>query len=108
MPKADFSETNIAFQTPVGSSLEITEAKAREVDAIVRSLPEVRYTLATINGGNAQGNIRASLYVRLVERDRRSPAWTSCRRPLREALRQVRGITVTHVGLLDPVGGKSR
>ncbi|MBS0500990.1 MAG: efflux RND transporter permease subunit, partial [Proteobacteria bacterium] len=29
VPKADFSETNVAFYTPQGSSLEATEAKAR-------------------------------------------------------------------------------
>jgi multidrug efflux pump subunit AcrB len=29
VPKADFSETTLSFYTPVGSSLEVTEAKAR-------------------------------------------------------------------------------
>ncbi|MCF8154166.1 MAG: efflux RND transporter permease subunit, partial [Rhodoferax sp.] len=48
VPKADFSETSLTFYTPVGSSLETTEAKAKQVDTIVRSFPEVRYTLATI------------------------------------------------------------
>jgi HAE1 family hydrophobic/amphiphilic exporter-1 len=46
VPKADFSETNVAFYTPQGSSLEATEAKARQVDDHPR-LPEVRYTLTT-------------------------------------------------------------
>jgi HAE1 family hydrophobic/amphiphilic exporter-1 len=68
VPKADFSETTVNFYTPVGSSLEVTEAKARQVEAIVREFPEVRYTLSTINTGNAQGKIYASVYVRLVDR----------------------------------------
>jgi HAE1 family hydrophobic/amphiphilic exporter-1 len=38
---------------PQGSSLEATEAKARQVESHPR-LPEVRYTLTTINTGNAQ------------------------------------------------------
>ena len=46
VPKADFSETTISFYTPVGSSLEVTEAKARQVEGILREMPEVRYTLA--------------------------------------------------------------
>ena len=44
VPKADFSETYINIQTPIGSSLEATEAKTRQVEALVRELPEVRYT----------------------------------------------------------------
>src|SRR5450830_1337658 len=36
VPKADFSETSLNFYTPVGSSLETTEAKARQAEAIVR------------------------------------------------------------------------
>ena len=35
VPKADFSETTVNFYTPVGSSLEATEAKARQVEAII-------------------------------------------------------------------------
>ena len=33
VPKADFSETTLTFYTPVGSSLEVTEARARQVEA---------------------------------------------------------------------------
>jgi len=55
VPKSDFSETSLTFNTPVGSSLEVTESRARQVEAIIREFPEVRYTLTTINTGNAQG-----------------------------------------------------
>jgi HAE1 family hydrophobic/amphiphilic exporter-1 len=72
VPKADFSETTVNFYTPVGSSLEATEAKARQVEGILREFPEVRYTLATINTGSAQGKMYASIYVRLVDRKDRS------------------------------------
>jgi HAE1 family hydrophobic/amphiphilic exporter-1 len=71
-------------------------------------MPEVRYTLATINTGNAQGKIYASSTC----------AWSTARRAarsvdemsgvLRERLKQVPGITVTHVGLLDAVGGNKQ
>ena len=104
VPKADFSETTINFHTPVGSSLETTEAKARQVEAIVRELPEVRYTLTTINTGNTRGTIYASVYVRLVDRQQRQRSVDDMSILLRERLGAVAGITVTHVGLLDPVG----
>ena len=108
VPKADFSETSLNFYTPVGSSLEATEAKAKQVEAIVREFPEVRYTLATINTGNAQGKMYANVYIRLVDRKARSRSVDQVSGALRERLKQVAGITVTHVGLLDSVGGNKQ
>ncbi|MEO7401485.1 MAG: efflux RND transporter permease subunit, partial [Polaromonas sp.] len=108
VPKADYSETSLTFYTPVGSSLEATEAKARQVDAILREFPEVRYTVATINTGSAQGKMYASVYVRLVDRKARTRSADDMSAVLRERLRQVAGITVTHAGLLDPVGGNKQ
>jgi hydrophobic/amphiphilic exporter-1 (mainly G- bacteria), HAE1 family len=108
VPKADFSETSISFYTPVGSSLEVTEAKARQVESIVREFPEVKYTLATVNTGGAQGKIYASLYIRLVDRKERSLSVDQMSGVLRERLKRVPGITVTHVGLLDAVGGNKQ
>ncbi len=108
VPKADFSETSLNFYTPMGSSLEVTEAKARQVAGIVREFPEVRYTLATINTGNAAGKSYVSLYVRMVDRKDRSRSVDEMSQVLRERLKQIPGITVTHVGLLDPVGGQKQ
>jgi HAE1 family hydrophobic/amphiphilic exporter-1 len=108
VPKADFSETSLNFYTPVGSSLEATEAKARQVEAIVREFPEVKYTLATLNTGNAQGKMYASVYVRLVDRKARTRSVDEMSGVLRERLQRVAGITVTHVGLLDAVGGNKQ
>ena len=108
VPKADFSETSLNFYTPVGSSLEATEAKARQVEAIIRELPEVKYTLATLNTGNAQGKMYASIYIRLVDRKARTRSVDVLSGALRDRLKQVPGITVTHVGLLDSVGGNKQ
>jgi HAE1 family hydrophobic/amphiphilic exporter-1 len=108
VPKADFSETSLNFYTPVGSSLEATEAKARQVEGIIREFPEVRYTLSTLNTGNAQGKNYANIYVRLVDRKDRGRSVDQMSAVLRERLRQVPGITVTHVGLLDSVGGNKQ
>lgn len=106
VPKADFGDTNVSFYTPTGSSLEATEAKVRQVDAILREFPEVRYTVATINTGSAPDKNQASLYVRLVDRDQRERNVDQMSVPLRERLAAVPGITVTQVGLLDAVGGQ--
>lgn len=108
VPKADFSETSINFYTPVGSSVELTEAKSRQVDAILRQWPEVRYTLTSINTGNAQGKISASVYVRLIDRQLRQKGLDDLVAEFRQRLAQVPGITVTHAGQLDAVGGNKQ
>ncbi len=105
VPKADFSEMSVNFYTPVGSSLEATEAKTQQVEAILRTFPEVRYTLSTINTGTAQGKMYASVYVRLVDRKARNRSVDQMGVVLRERMKHIAGMTVTHVGLLDPIGG---
>ena len=108
VPKADFSETNVAFYTPQGSSLQSTEAKARQVGEIIRGYPEVRYTVTSINTGVAQGKTNASLYIRMVDRAQRQRSAEEIAADLRVRLRAVPGITVTQAGLLEPVGGQKQ
>lgn len=106
VPQADYSETSVQFYTPVGSSLEFTEAKLQQVDAIIRELPEVIYTYSTINTGNAAGKNYASLYIKLKDRKDRVRSQKQLTPSLRQRLSQVAGITVTNVGTLDAVGGE--
>ncbi len=108
VPKADYSEASVTFYVPVGSSLQVTEAKAREVERMLRSFPEVRYTLSTINTGNANGKIYANIYYRLVDRQLRKLNVNDFTPIIRERLRSMGGLTVTHVGLLDSVGGSKQ
>ena len=105
VPKADFGETNVSLYTPVGSSLEATEAKTRQAEAIIREFPEVRYTLSTINTGNAQGKIYASIYIRLIDRNLRELTADQISALIRERLARVAGITVTSAVGGDAVGG---
>jgi hydrophobic/amphiphilic exporter-1 (mainly G- bacteria), HAE1 family len=105
VPQADYSETTVAFQTPVGSSLELTEAKARQVDAALRELPEVLYTYTTVNTGLTLGKNYANVYVKLKPRNERTRSQHLMTQPLRERLATIAGITVTHVGVNNAVGG---
>jgi HAE1 family hydrophobic/amphiphilic exporter-1 len=107
VPKADFSETQVNFYTPVGSSLEVTEMRARQIDAALRELPEVQHTVTTINSGFAAGKIYGSVYVRLVDRKLRQRSVDQMSVPLRQRLAQIPGVTVTNVGVTDLGGSKS-
>ena len=105
VPNADFSETNLSFYTPAGTSLQATEDKARQVEEIIRSYPETRYTLTTINSGTAIGKNSARVYIRLVNRNQRKLDVNAFSAELRRRLMTVPGITVTQVGLLAQVSG---
>jgi hydrophobic/amphiphilic exporter-1 (mainly G- bacteria), HAE1 family len=107
VPKADLSETQINFYTPVGSALEVTELRARQIDAVLRELPEVKHTVVTINSGQAAGKIYGSIYVRLLDRKERQRSIQQLTVPLRERLARIPGITVTNIGQTDLGGGKS-
>ena len=107
LPAADFSETQVNFYTPVGSSIEVTEERARQVDAALREFPEVQYTVTTINSGQAAGKIYAATYVRLTDRATRQRSVAQLALPMRERLARIPGITITNVGMKDLGGGKS-
>ena len=107
VPKADLSETQINFYTPVGSSLEVTEQRARQADAALREFPEVRYTVATINSGGSSGKNVAAVYVRLVDRKDRRRSINDLTVPFRDRLARIPGITVTNIGPTDLGGNKS-
>jgi HAE1 family hydrophobic/amphiphilic exporter-1 len=107
VPKADFSETQINFYTPIGSALEVTEQRAKQIDAALRRLPEVKHTVTTINSGFVQGKSYGAIYVRLVDRKDRRRSVTELAVPMREALATVPGIVVTNIGVTDLGGGKS-
>ena len=108
VPSADFSETQVKFETPQGSSIEATEAKALQVEAIIRAMPEVSYTLTSINTGGAEVKHSASIFIRLVDRHQRQRSLQDMSLVLRQALRTVAGIIVTHVGLLEAVAGQKQ
>ncbi len=75
VPLSDRSEVNLIIQTPPGSSLEYTRRKVDEVNAVLRSHPEVRYTYSSIGTPiplQAPGVDQALVYVRLVPKAKRS------------------------------------
>ncbi|MBB1162483.1 efflux RND transporter permease subunit [Aquariibacter albus] len=105
VPRADFGETQVSFHTPPGTALALTEQRALAVEAALRSFPEVRQTLITLNSGQAQGSHQATVLVRLVDRHLRQRGADQLAVPIRRKLAEIAGITVTQVGLLDAVGG---
>ncbi|GLQ10434.1 nodulation protein NolG [Devosia yakushimensis] len=105
VPPDDTSEFTVEVETPQGSSLAYTGDKVRQIEALLREMPEVERTYATINAGqSATGENSASILVSMVppgQRDRMPHEMTG---PAREVLAQVPGITSV-VGVASGMGG---
>ena len=104
VPQADLGETVVSIETPVGSSLEYTESKLRQVDTAIREFPEVDYTYGTVNTGYAVGKNQASLYLRLKPLNQRKRSPEQLARPIRERLASIPGI-VTSINIPGGPGG---
>ncbi|MFP5461471.1 MAG: efflux RND transporter permease subunit [Gammaproteobacteria bacterium] len=103
VPPADNNELYLQFNTPVGSSLEFTEEKVRQVEAALREFPGVEQTYATINTGALQGRNYAAVFARLTERTQRPMSVHQMTQPVRERVNAIAGVTVTDVGNLNAV-----
>ena len=103
VPEPDLSELQVQFKTPVGSSLELTQAKARQAEAALREFPEVQHTYTTINTGVVLGKNRVNVFVQLVPRDHRTRSQQALTKPMRERLSRIAGIELTQIGAYKSV-----
>ena len=94
-PEDDRSEFNIKIETPPGSSLAYTRAKAEEVIAALRQEPEVRYTYTTLGGGNAGAVDEGHIFVRLTSRHDRDASAEDLAARLREQTTRMTGAKVS-------------
>ena len=96
-PEPDLSEIGVKFETPTGSSLEYTQAKVRQVDALLHQYPEVVTTYASINTETSAGKDHAGIRVQLKPKAERTRNQKELIINVRERLSHVAGITVTSV-----------
>ena len=103
VPEADLAEIMVQLNTPVGSSLEFTQAKTQQAEAALREFPEVIYTYATVNTGTTPGKNYATIFVKLLDRGLRAANQKQLQKPMRARLQQIAGLEVTNVGVYTPV-----
>ena len=106
-PIDDRSEFFIKVETPPGSSLEYTRRKVEQVETIVQTLPEIRYTYTTIGGTSGAVDL-ADMYIRVApkaERPGRSVELLAAE--VRDQVKQLAGLT-TSVYTTDFGGGRKQ
>jgi HAE1 family hydrophobic/amphiphilic exporter-1 len=97
VPNADEGRFQINVTTPIGSSLDYTSAKVRQVENALREFPEVSAIYSTINTGNAVGKHKAAVLVRLVPQQERTRTPVMLAGPIRERLSVIPGIEIAIV-----------
>jgi HAE1 family hydrophobic/amphiphilic exporter-1 len=95
MPETDNAEFATQFETPEGSTIAYTRAKAEEIVAALRGIPGVDYTYTTIGAG-ATGTVTAgNVYVRLVPAGERAGSQADLMALARERLAPLVAVDLT-------------
>ncbi len=89
-PQVDESFISLRLNTPVGTSLEYTDGKVREVEALLKAFPEIALTMTTV--GTQDGRNYARVDLRLLDRDKRERSQKDVERAIRKALQPIPGI----------------
>ena len=89
VPQTDQGFTQVNVTLPVGSSLQRADDKMRQVEAVVRELPEVKM-ISTSVGSNGKGNLNIALKPRSERRRNQFQVQDD----LRERLARIPGIEV--------------
>jgi multidrug efflux pump subunit AcrB len=100
VPETDQGFTQLALRMPVGSSLERTDAKVRQVEEIVSALPEVA-NVSTWIGGAGQRN-QAWLNIALKPRKERKRSQKQVEEHVRAQIAKIPG-TDASVGFNRPI-----
>lgn len=107
VPASDTGEFQLSVTTPVGSSLEYTTVKARQVVAALEEYPEVDSTYTTVNAGGATGKNKASISVKMTPIEERTRDPQDMAALLRERLKSIPGVTAW-VGTAGIGGGAQK
>ncbi len=89
-PQVDEGFISLRLNTPVGTSLEYTDTKVREVEEALKAFPEVR--LALTNVGTQDGRNYARVDLRLVDRTTRNRSQKEIESAIRAALKPIPGV----------------
>lgn len=109
LPAGDSGRFQVNIRTQTGTSLDYTEAKAREVDAILRqTIPDIAHIYINIGGGFAAGSNQATLDVQRHSDGIRQHASAAYFPALRTALAQVAGMELQALSLSGSPGGDQK
>jgi HAE1 family hydrophobic/amphiphilic exporter-1 len=90
IPDTDQSFTSLRLNTPVGSSLDYSDSKVRQVETALKGIPEI--DLMMTNVGTDEGRNYARINMKLVDRDKRTRSQKEIEKAIRGELKSIPGI----------------
>jgi HAE1 family hydrophobic/amphiphilic exporter-1 len=100
----DKGEFQLNFKSAPDASIEETQSRLTAVQAVLKEIPEVKHTFATIGAGDT-GTVRdAKVFVKLKERKERKRKQDEIQRDLRKRIEKIPGILPA---ILEWAGGSS-
>ncbi len=100
VPEADQGFISLRLNTAVGSSLEYTDAKVKQVEEALKQFPEINLAMTTV--GTDEGRNYARINLKLSDRTERARTQKDLEREIRKALRPIPGIELT-LGFNRPI-----
>jgi len=105
VPEEDESRFMIITQAPLGSNLEYTSEKLREVESIVANRPETYSYFSAVGIGEGGQVTTGRTFVRLKDRRERALSQSQVMAQLRRALNQIPGIQAFPANI-SAIGGQ--
>lgn len=102
LPSPDNGEFMVNIELPVGSSLMATSLFTEKIEKIFDGDPAVDIVLTIVGNTNNESN-KSSLFVRLVERKKRSMSTTDYKESVRKKLKEFDGQAIVSLGDIDAV-----
>jgi hydrophobe/amphiphile efflux-1 (HAE1) family protein len=90
IPDSDQGFISLRLNTPVGSSLEYTDSKVRQVESMLAGIPEI--DLKMTNVGQDEGRNYARVNLKLVDRNQRHRSQKEIEQAIRAELKPIPGI----------------
>jgi HAE1 family hydrophobic/amphiphilic exporter-1 len=105
MPEEDEARFIVAIKAPLGSSIDYTESRIRQVEAILSEYPEITGSFATIGEDQARQVSRANIIVKMARWEDRDLSQAEMMDQLRHRFKAVPGVEV-FVTEMPIVGGQ--
>jgi hydrophobic/amphiphilic exporter-1 (mainly G- bacteria), HAE1 family len=93
VPESDQGFISLRLNTAVGSSLEYTDSKVKQVEEVLKRFPEVKLAMTTV--GTDEGRNYARINLKLSDRTERVATQKDLEGAIRKALKPIPGIELT-------------
>ena len=103
LPPADIGEFSVTVEKPVGTSLEATLQFSKQVEAVLKTIPEIDLLALTVGSAQYESN-KSDFYVHLVPSKKRKITTGKVKDKVREALKKFNKESIIAVTDVDISG----